>query len=89
MFGDFEFRQEILCSIVGRVLSTVTPRPFEPNVATGTDALDRKNPAPCLFRFGCGIELYTYVVSRIGALWDNSLDCDSRSMDGLQNGRNL
>ena len=89
MFGEFEFRQEILCRVVGWVLSTVTPRTFEPNVTAIADALDRKDAASCLLRFGRRIKLYAYVISRVSALWDKFSDCDLSSMDGLQDGRNL
>ena len=89
MFGEFQLPRKILCCVVGRMLSIVTSRTIQPNIAAVADALDRKDPASCLLRFGRGIELYTYMISCIGALWDNFLDCDISSMDGLQDGRNL
>ena len=84
-----QLRQVILCSVVGWVLSTVTSWAIQPDVAAVADALDGKDPASRLFWFGRGIEPNTYVVSSVGALWDNFSDCDISSMDGLQDGRNL
>ena len=89
VFGEFQLRGKILCSIVGRILFEWASRTFQPNVAAIANALDRKDPASRLFRFDRGIELYAYMISCVSALWDDFSDCDISSMDGLQDGRNL